>query len=265
MTSSGSAPIYRGVTFGQWLKEQRNARGLTREELAARIDCSPETIYKIEAGSRRPSRQIAQITARLFDIPADELEAFILFARGQGGVAPPDSRPGSKEHPWRVAQRRLTNIPAPVTSFVGRERDVEQVRALLLRDTVRLVSLVGPPGIGKTRLALEVATDLLNRFEDGITFVPLAPVTDTDLVIPTVAKTVGVSESASQSMPDALIQHLHDSRQTNPAGARQLRADSRCRPTVGATPGRVPLAEDLGDESRGPPPVWREAVPGAPP
>src|SRR3712207_778210 len=141
MTKSDLAPGLRDATFGQWLKERRNARGLTREELAAKVDCSPETIYKIESGSRRPSRQIAEIVASVFAIPADEREAFVAFARGQGAAAHKDLRQGSPEHPWRASQRRLTNLPAQVTSFIGRERGVEQVRALLLRETVRLVTL----------------------------------------------------------------------------------------------------------------------------
>lgn len=212
MTNSGSAPGTRDATFGLWLKERRNALGLTREELAARVDCSPETIYKIESGSRRPSRQIAEIVAGVFGIPSDEREAFVGFARGQGAAAHKDVGPESVEHPWRASQRRLTNLPAQVTSFIGRERDVEQVRALLLRDTVRMLTLVGPPGIGKTRLALEVAAHLVNRLEGGVYFVPLAPVSDPALVVPTIAKTLGLTDSTTQSMLDALAQRLRDKR-----------------------------------------------------
>src|ERR687884_1460223 len=69
-----------------------------------------------------------------------------------------------------------TNLPIPATPFLGRERDVAEIRTLLARDDVRLVTLTGPGGSGKTRLALELARRLRDSFDDGAAFVPLAPV-----------------------------------------------------------------------------------------
>jgi predicted ATPase/DNA-binding XRE family transcriptional regulator len=193
------------LSFGGWLMSRRKALGLTREDLAERLSCSPETIYKIEAGTRHPSRQIAELIAGFLGVPTDERELFIAFARGQGGAR------GSEEHPWRAA-RRLTNLPAPVTSLIGREREAEQVRDRLSQGGVRLLTLTGPPGIGKTRLAIEAARGLLGSFTDGVYFVPLAPLTDPDLLAATIARSVGVKEGSGDTLPDALAKHFENMR-----------------------------------------------------
>jgi len=73
--------MFDGMPFGRWLKEYRNAHGLTRAELARRVGCSPEMIHKIELGQRRPSRQIAELIADAVHIGQDEREAFIELAR----------------------------------------------------------------------------------------------------------------------------------------------------------------------------------------
>jgi predicted ATPase len=86
------------------------------------------------------------------------------------------------------------NLPAQLTSLIGREQEIRAVCSLLRQPEVRLVTLTGPGGVGKTRLALQVAADLLDEFADGICFVPLAPISDPDLVPPTVAQMLGLKE-----------------------------------------------------------------------
>jgi predicted ATPase/class 3 adenylate cyclase len=98
------------------------------------------------------------------------------------------------------------NLPAQVTGFVGRTREKQHVLELL--GSSRLLTLTGSGGTGKTRLALEVAAASLDDFVDGIFFVPLAPISDADLVVPTVASTLGVRESPARPIRDALIEHL---------------------------------------------------------
>ena len=102
------------------------------------------------------------------------------------------------------------NLPPQLTSLVGRERDAAAVVKLLLRPEVRLLTLTGPAGVGKTRLALQVATDLVESFADGVFFVSLAPVRDTELVLSTVAQTLGLRTIVSQSFLDMLKRYLRD-------------------------------------------------------
>src|SRR5437763_6382367 len=90
--------------------------------------------------------------------------------------------------------RTLLPLPAQPTPLIGRERELERARELLLAPAVRLLTVVGPPGIGKTRLALELALGLRGRFRDGVCFVPLAPLRSPDQVAATIALMLGVQE-----------------------------------------------------------------------
>ncbi len=109
-----------------------------------------------------------------------------------------------------VHARPLWQVPTSLTSFVGREQDVKAITALLMRPDVRLLTLTGPDGTGKTRLGLQVAVQLSERFAEGVFFVNLAPLTDPELVASTIAQTLGVREQASQPLLDSLKDHLRD-------------------------------------------------------
>lgn len=99
------------------------------------------------------------------------------------------------------------NLPAPVTSLVGRKAEVAQLQSLLRRPDVRLLTLIGPPGVGKTRLALQVGSALLPDFGEGVWFVPLAPLTESAQVLPLVAQTLDIPIKQG-SIFDALVNHL---------------------------------------------------------
>ena len=106
--------------------------------------------------------------------------------------------------PFPDRDRPDAPLPTPRTSFVGREQEVTQVRALLLRADVPLVTLTGPGGVGKTRLALAVAHDVAAAFADGAIFVDLSPVSDPDLVLPTVAIALDVRATGARPLPEIL-------------------------------------------------------------
>jgi predicted ATPase len=110
--------------------------------------------------------------------------------------------------PLKTLDERLNNLPVQPTPLVGREKEVEEVCGLLRRDEVRLLTLTGPGGTGKTRLALQAAAELLDRFKGGVFFVVLAAITDPELVASAIAKPLGVQESADLTLTEALKYYL---------------------------------------------------------
>ena len=102
------------------------------------------------------------------------------------------------------------NLPAQPTSLLGREQELDTVQHLLRDTDVHLLTLTGTAGIGKTRLALQVAMDLIDDFADGVYFVPLAPISDPTLVTPTIAQQFGLREAEHQPVLDLLQDYLHD-------------------------------------------------------
>ncbi len=200
-------------TFAQWLKRRRKEFDLTQEELARRLGCAAVTLRKIEAGTRRPSEQIAELLAEHLQIPFAERAAFLKFARGTPNTNLCSSL-GAMHGctPWRTLRQTAPPLPAPPTRLIGREEELAAVVCYYRIHDRRLVTVTGPPGIGKTRFALEVATQLSEDFDDGVYFVALAPIGNPDLVIPTLARAVGLEESDNRPLLQALIEFLCDKR-----------------------------------------------------
>jgi predicted ATPase len=108
----------------------------------------------------------------------------------------------------RTLDNAPCHLPAQLTPFIGREREGAAACSLLLRQDVRLVTLTGPGGVGKTRMALQVAEQLCQHFVDGVFFVSLAPLRDPALVLPTLAQTLTIREVAGQPLPERLVEEL---------------------------------------------------------
>ena len=178
------------LTFGQWLKKRRKALDLTQEELARRVPCAVITLQKIEAGERRPSKQMAERLAESLGIAVDVRPAFVRFAReGLGAHWPDLLSPAAQVALWSSWPRRRTNLPLAPTPLIGRDRDLTTVCERLLSGANRLLTLIGPPGVGKTRLAIGAGSNLLDDFGDGVYLVELASVSDPSLVAASVAQT----------------------------------------------------------------------------
>jgi predicted ATPase/class 3 adenylate cyclase len=114
--------------------------------------------------------------------------------------------------PLRTLDAYRNNLPLQSTPLIGREKEVAQVCDLLRGDETRLLTLTGPGGIGKTRLALQTAADLLDDFPDGTFFVPLATLTEAELFSSAVAETLGVMETGEQPLVESLKDYLSERR-----------------------------------------------------
>src|SRR5512132_771309 len=201
-------------SFGYWLRLKRRALDLTREALADRVGCSVSTIRKLEEEERRPSAQIAELLAEIFKIPTTERPAFLRFARGDWRSAP---SLGDEEAPWRVStpeipQHPRSNLPATFTSLIGRDKDIAAVQDYLTHPDIRLVTLIGAPGIGKTRLSIASARESLAEFSDGVFFVALAPLDQPSLIPSAIAQALGYVEKNNLSPEERLIEGIANKR-----------------------------------------------------
>jgi predicted ATPase/transcriptional regulator with XRE-family HTH domain len=180
-------------TFGEWLRGQREQRKLTREEFANRIGCSVAMLRKIEDGERRPSVQIAGLIANCLEIPLEEQSSFIKVARGELTIERlPRSFPGSPSQKiYATTSSPPISLPVFPTPFIGRQPDVDKLRRILRDPQCRLLTLVGPGGVGKTRLGIETASLCRDNFLDGIFFVPLAQIQGGRFLIPLIAESIG--------------------------------------------------------------------------
>ncbi len=191
-------------SFGQRLRQLRVRAGLSQAALAERAGLAVAAVAALERGVRRsPYAQTVGALAEALGLTSEERAA---FADASSRSVPPRSTVA----PHPTVSVPVPRLPTPLTSLIGREVEAAAARALLdpSASTVRLLTLVGPGGVGKTRLALAVATSLGGAFADGVVFVDLAPLRDHRLVPATMCWTLGLREAGGQSAHDLLMAHL---------------------------------------------------------
>ena len=198
-------------SFGYWIRRQRKTLDLTQQSLAERVGCSLAEIKKIEGDERKPSRQIAERLADSLGIPANQREIFVECARGLRTV---DQLPLAREPGVPTATRTRMpksshhNLPVQLTSFIGRKKEIIDVIHLLER--ARLVTLIGSGGTGKTRLSIQVANELLDKYRHGVWIVELAPILDPLLIPRITALAIGLRGEPRHPVVDMLSDYLHE-------------------------------------------------------
>ena len=199
------------ITFGQWVKQRRKILSLTQVELGRLIACSVIMVKKIEADERRPSVRVTKLLAGYLKIGPHERSRFIRLAHPN--ISPEQIEEIVSPYSSAVNQqprRRVTGLRIPLTPLIGRSQEIATICSLLTSPNVRLVTLTGAGGIGKTRLSIQVANDLKEQFAHGCWFIPLAALTDSELVIPTLARTLGIKESRDWALDESLLTYLTD-------------------------------------------------------
>lgn len=203
------------LPFGRLLKQLRTQQDLTQDALAERVGCAAQTVRTFESGTRRPSRDMAERLAEVLAVPPDARNAFVRAARAKDGEAVPPSPPPTKgaEKPLTPAVHadgRTKALPVAPNALIGREGEHGAIRAGLLDPQQRLVTLLGPGGIGKTRLALQVATDLQTAFPDGIAWVSLASVAQLDDVPTAIADALQFPFQGTEPPETQLLHYLRE-------------------------------------------------------
>lgn len=204
-------------SFGEWLRQHRRNRDLTQAELAALVGCALGTLRNIETDSARPSKHLAARLANSLGVPKAESNSMVEFARGVGEapartiVAPTlPTRLSPMAVPQPTPQPTRFKLPAQLSGLIGRTDVVEAVRALLLRPDVRLVTLSGPGGAGKTRVAAQVAIELQDTLANGAVFVDLSEVRDAHLVWVKLAQTLAAAEGNRRLLPNQFVDALRN-------------------------------------------------------
>jgi non-specific serine/threonine protein kinase len=227
-------------TFGALLRQYRLAAGVSQEALAERAGMSVQGLSALENGRRQaPYRHTVTLLARALGLSVAEtsaLEAAVIHVRAPAPatarvpglhdqVPSPELTTGGDASPSvRAAPAARTNLAVQLTSFIGREREQAEVRALL--DAARLVTLTGTGGAGKTRLALAVAGEVLDQYPEGVWLLELAPLADPALVAQAVVQVLGLREEAGRPVLESLCAYL--------AARRLLLVLDNCEHLVGA-------------------------------
>ncbi len=201
-------------TFGEFLRQLRRRAGLTQGELAVIVGFSVAQISRLEKDERLPD--VAMVVEKF--LPALALEdeprlaqRLLELAAGARGERPPTLVVAQREVRTvvqEVVMASESTLPATLLPLIGREEDVAVISKRIMEAPGRLLTLIGPPGVGKTQLAMTVAAKVQPLFLDGAHFVPLAVVTDPEHVLVAIVAGVGLTESDHKTPRTRLIEHL---------------------------------------------------------
>jgi predicted ATPase/DNA-binding XRE family transcriptional regulator len=187
------------TSFSSLLRQLRTAASLSQEELAERSGVSRRGISDLERGLHpAPRLETVRLLADGLALAPNERAALLAAARP--ALLDIDASGSSST--------ALVSLPVPLTRLIGREMELTALRTRLQDDEVRWLTLTGPGGTGKTRLAIAVAAGMLDAFPDGTVFVDLAPVTDPDLVLSAVTTALGVREIPGRGLTETLSTFL---------------------------------------------------------
>ncbi len=213
--SSASDQYALGVMVYEWLSGAQPFHGSFVEIASQHLSASPPSLRTqvprlppaiedvvMKALAKDPQHRFASIQAFAMALE----EAWRADAPGQTHLV--FSSPGPAAAGYRTSS--IVDLPVQPTPLIGREQEVMTVQQLLCREDVRLLTLTGPGGVGKTRLGVRVAAELPGRFTDGVFFVALAPLSDPALVIPTIAQTLGLRGAVDRPALEHLTTYLQN-------------------------------------------------------
>ena len=186
------------TSFGILLKRYRMAAGLTQEALAARAELSARTIADLERGiNRLPRHETFELLMTALNVTSQQRALFLAMARPEMTAAATRTPSPSR-------------LPLPPTALIGREQEMTRALTKLRSDGVRLITLTGPAGIGKTRLALQVARGLEVYFAQGVVFISLAALRDVQLLPNVLALALGLHESHEEDISEQVTAFLRE-------------------------------------------------------
>ncbi len=185
----------------------------TRGECAQTIELAKK-VLALDAANERAHQQLMFCYHASGDraVALKQYEACVRALRDELGVTPSPETTALYEEIKRAVtapfarEARLTNLPTPLTSFVGREKELKEISRLVLSS--RLLTLTGPGGVGKTRLAIQTANDIMEKFRDGVFWVGLVGLTDENLIPQEIAQSLDVRELSDEPLIETLKTHL---------------------------------------------------------
>ncbi len=197
------APDFAGL-----LRRYRRRRGFTQEELAERAGISAASVSLLERGlTHAPQKATVQMLSTALALSPEEAVHFVKMARGP---RPSDARESVEDSFSLAGVAGDGHLPVPLTALIGREADEAALLDMLGRETTRLLTLTGPAGVGKTRLALQLATTMRRAGSQDVVFVDLIPVQESERVLAAIAQALGVRDSGSVPLRDSLVHMLRE-------------------------------------------------------